>query len=569
LSEGINVKTNVTRKLPVFVLSLFVVLISINTALAWTFSGTVNRKGAPLPDAKVTIYETTDQNEVGSSTTDSGGNFSIAVDNGTYNVLIASPPESGLANSHQSGVMIDSTDATRNFVLEQPANYLSGTVSTGKDVRVSKVKVIVFEKATGALVGEQITDGNGGYSIPVSKGVYNISIMGGPEVVYDFAVCGGYCFPNVPTPQYFQIDDIARDVSVTGNTRQNLLLPLVTVRGKTLDGNGVPVAGVKITQAKQAAHNYLTSGSDYYVSSESDYVTPYSQGRIISDASGSYELGMLVGVGYSLALIPPARSGFAQTFVTNFDVFSPLEYNFVFQPANYLSGVVSTGSGVGVSNVKVIVFEKTTGTLVGEQITDGNGGYSIPVSKGIYNMNIMGGPEMDKNAAVCGGYCFPNVPTPQYFQFDNIAKDISVTGNTRKNLVLPLVTVRGKTLDGNGVPVAGVKITQEVHDYYNSGDGCFSFSESSHISPQNQGQITSDQTGSFELGMFIGTGYSLTLIPPANSGLTQTVINNFDVLSSLENNFTLKPATAADAGATVTTPVSSASRKKNTVAASQ
>jgi protocatechuate 3,4-dioxygenase beta subunit len=553
-------ETNLTRKLLVLVTHLFVVLIIVNSALAWTLSGTVNRKGAPLPDAKVSVYNTTDHHEDGSDSTDSSGNYSITVDNGTYNLLIAPPLASGLANSPVSGVLINNADITQDFVLVQPANYLSGVVSTGSGVGVSNVKVIIFEKSTGTLVGEQITDGKGGYSIPVSHGVYNISIVGGPEMVYDFTVCGGYCFPNVPSPQYFQIDDIARDITVTGNTLQNLVLPLVTVRGKTTDSNGVPVAGVKITQAKQAAHNYFNSSKGYYIFSESDYISPDSLGQVISDKTGSYELGMFVGVGYSLSLIPPAKSGFVQTFVNNFDVFSALEYNVTFQQANRLSGVVSTGGGVGVSNVKVIVFEKTTGTLVGEQITDGNGGYSIPVSTGIYNISIMGGPEMDTDLKVCGGHCYSNVPTPQYFQFDTIARDISVAGNTRQNLLLPLVSVRGKTTDGNGAPVAGVKIIQEVHDNISS-DGCYSFSESSYISPTNKGQIISDTTGSYEFGIFIGKGYSLTLIPPANSGFAQTIVHNFDVLSAIENNFTLKSVTGGISGAAVTTPVSNVSLK--------
>ncbi|TGU74432.1 hypothetical protein E4633_02920 [Geomonas terrae] len=497
-------------------------LVTVNPAFAWTVAGTVYGGSAPLEGVTVTAFKASDQSEAGKSTTGTGGGYSIALENGTYNLTIAPPLSSNLGNSVVNGVVVSGGDVTQNVVLVQTANYLSGVVRTGSGVAVGRVFVKAVDQASGTLVGQQVTNERGEYSIPVSTGTYRIDILGGAGV-YDSGACDGYCIPSVPAPQYFEYVSILSNLSVAGDMTQDITLPLVTLSGKCTDANGVAVAGVKITQASRSVYpepdNYQK-----YVSSFSNI--PYFP-VVESDASGNYVLGMIEGAGYSLTVTPPPGSVFSQSVVNNVNVSGPTKLDIMLQRANYLSGVVRTGSGTVVGRVFVKAVDQASGTLVGQQVTNDRGEYSIPVSAGTYRIDILGGAGVYDSGA-CDGYCIPSVPAPQYFEYVSILSNLSVAGDMTQDITLPLVTLSGKCTDANGVAVAGVKITQASRSVYPEPDNYQKYVSSFSNIPYFP-VVESDASGNYVLGMIEGAGYSLTVTPPPGGAFSQSVVNNVNV----------------------------------------
>ena len=68
-------------------------------ASAWTLSGTVYGGSNPLPDVAVTLIDANTLTQLDTTITDSGGLYSFAVNDGTYNLTITPPNGSGFSES--------------------------------------------------------------------------------------------------------------------------------------------------------------------------------------------------------------------------------------------------------------------------------------------------------------------------------------------------------------------------------------------------------------------------------------------------------------------------------------
>src|SRR3990167_7212998 len=80
----------------IFLLFGFIFTAQANQALAHTLSGNISdSSGADISGAVVDVIDTATSNNVGSTTTDGSGNYSLSVNSGTYNVQVTPPSGSG------------------------------------------------------------------------------------------------------------------------------------------------------------------------------------------------------------------------------------------------------------------------------------------------------------------------------------------------------------------------------------------------------------------------------------------------------------------------------------------
>jgi hypothetical protein len=147
-------------------------------------SGTVrNAVGAPLAGITVTAGSATGQ-------TSATGAYSLSVPPGSYGVQFSDAAEHYAAGNYCAGesgnwatnlgstVDVSSVDATGIDVAMPIAYHLSGTV-THAGAPLAGISVTIDAGDGAFIVARGITGANGGYSIPVAVGVYQIEFDGG------------------------------------------------------------------------------------------------------------------------------------------------------------------------------------------------------------------------------------------------------------------------------------------------------------------------------------------------------------------------------------------------------
>jgi chitodextrinase len=456
-------------------------------------------------------------------TSDASGNYTLPLIAGNgYSLNLTPPAGSAVGQSIISG--IDITANTVKDLVLNPTSILSGKVLTPGGTGIHNAQVILKNPATGDAVAQVFTDATGSYSFPVGGGSFSMNVYGGSEFWGSCGPDGSYaqCVPNVPAPQSFYGYDLVQNLTVTGDTVQDITLPIVTLTGKTIDSKGVPVANVTITQA-----SYVWLMDGYY------WVNNNTGNPVTSDASGNYTLSLIAGSGYSLTLTPPVGSGAGQSIISGMEVTADAEQNLTLSPANILSGKVLTSGGVGISNVQVVLKNPNTNEVAAQVLTDASGSYSFSVGGGTFAINVNGGSKFWGVCQPDGSYgvCPPNVPVPQIFYGYNMVPSLTLAGDTTQDIILPVVTLSGKTTDSNGVPVANVKVTQD-NTVWKDGGYYWVFNNDGYD------PIKSDASGNYSLSLMAGSGYSETITPPSAS-FGQTVINNITLSQDMLQNIIL------------------------------
>ena len=481
-------KSHAVRRGLVLATTLLMLFGTLNAAWAWTISGTIYNGSNPLPDAKVTAYNATDQSEVGSNSTDASGHYSITVSNGSYNLSIAPSLASGLANSVVNGIAVTGADVLQNVILVQEANLLSGTVRNSAGAPASNIRLKVNDQASNTPIANILSDANGHYSVPLASGTYEI------DVQYAYGLAS-----SIATPKTFYIQPMVQNLQVAGNTTRDLTMPFVTLSGKTTDASGAAIPGVLVKVDQFWSDN--SSGAYTYKQVITDTT---------SDASGAYSLTLIGGASYTIALTPPMNSNFANTAIGNTVINSDVSLNLVVDLKNVLSGVVRNPGGAPASNIRLKIFYQAGTTLAADLLTDVNGQYSVPLASGAYKINL----EYSYGKV-------SSVPAPKTFYIQPLASNIQVTGATSRDLTAPFATLSGKTTDANGIAVPGVKVG--VNQYWSdTSSGAYTFKQVITDS-------TSDASGNYSIALFAGGTYIVALTPPAGSNFANTVLSNIVV----------------------------------------
>ncbi|MDH5393060.1 MAG: hypothetical protein OEY11_07750 [Gammaproteobacteria bacterium] len=456
---------------------------------------TIDNKGGRLPGVEINVTDlnqttsetATIQQSVTSAISDSNGDYSLYLyPFSNYEITLIPPVEAvDMVITSLKNVDLSASTNSHDFTLMQGVS-LSGKVYLPKDNTPAKDVVLkIFDIADSTNYLQSIvTDSTGKYSFSVAPGVYGIYIE-----ILDSS--------NTSLIGKFISTKYLDNISVVTNTSRDIQLPFVTIAGSTIDANGTPVAGVSI--------NLESSNLQAINSGE----TIQFGGTVISDSSGNYSFNLFPHSDYNISLVAPGSVSNNVTPLNHLDLsVTNRNLNLQFKAGFVLSGTVYLPDGTTpASQVELKVFESANpGIYLDSVITDATGHYSFPMASGSYGLYMK---------ILRGG----NTNILNDFISSRHLDAINLTSNLTQNITLPLVQINGRTLDGNGVAVAGVDIS--VEDLYpaaiNGGQVV-----------QYGSKILSDANGQFVLNTYPGTNYTLSVSPPSTSGFATLSYNTID-----------------------------------------
>lgn len=357
-------------------------------------------------------------------------------------------------------VTIAGGDVVQNVVLIAGATMLRGTVRLPDGAPAHGVYVCAVQAGAQVEAGRVATGEDGAYAFALAAGTYNVNIQGG----YGWGA-GNY----FRAPRAFTINPILANLDLTTDTERTITLPFVYYQGRTIDNQGQPIAGVTF----EVEASWSRNGTAYFFK---DWISQNS-----SDAQGNYQYAFLAGGEYTVKLIPPTGSGVSMVTLEYFVPQADTMYDFVLPSGVLLEGTVRTLQSAPIQNVILEVTDVASDNYLASSWTDQNGHYEFRLPTGHYNLNVLGGKAFGRT---------PNVPAPQDFRIDPYRRDLALDTDTIFDVVVPIVTLSGRTLDSHDQPVSAVDVQAPFAiNQWNVGEQSYSVATSQ--------QIVSDAEGRF------------------------------------------------------------------------
>lgn len=402
---------------------------------AGTISGTVTSTvgGAPLANVEVDVYtplvvgNTTTWEFLTFATTNGSGQYSLALENGTYRLGFVDLDGVHAAEFYNNvatvdlaaNVVVANGALTRDAILA-PMGWIGGTVTNaagGAPIADVEVLLYVDEGNTGDWVntGSAVTDSSGNYQLFAPAGTYRIGF-------------DGYA-AHFSSEFYNDVADVSLGTSLSilagaGNESKNATLEaLGVVSGTVTDGGtGDPLANI-------AVGFYANHGTTQLPDWQWEF-------GVVTDADGFYEH----------ATDHSVRVGFedpSQTYVTEFyndkarvDQGATLALqggalfpntNAALARAGHITGTVTDADGAPLDAVEVSIY-RNEGTAQSPQwevlssgFTEANGNYDVPAGAGTYRVGFFrnlsspvfydtaGSVNTADNVVVVGSATVPNV----------------------------------------------------------------------------------------------------------------------------------------------------------------
>jgi protocatechuate 3,4-dioxygenase beta subunit len=429
---------------------LFLTLFFTNSAsaTAYTLSGRISdSSGANIAGATIDVLEAGTNSNVGSTVSNSEGNYTIVVSGGTYNIKVTPP-----AGSNFSSAVALSRDISTNTIL----NFIlvpAGTVTLNGNVYDSLgnplANQIVSLQTVGGTQATATTTATGSYSLEASSGTYTLTISGDNN---DFSL-------NVPQ-RYELIKD---NYSLTESTLLDITVPAKRVDLHVQDASGNPVTNVQLKagesnyQFNYINDNGLPIGGNVNASGRSHY--GYTAGGPTTDASGNVTLWLLPTNSshtYTFIATPPSGSNFTTTSLNNVPLTSDSNLTITMQQPVTLSGHIYDSLGSPLPNQTVYLQ-----TSAGSQTTstsDASGNYSLQVAPGDYTIGVS---AQTNNSLLVA---------PQYYK---ITASYSMSQNRILDITIPAKKVEIHVQDASGNPISdvGVKAGESNYQFNNINDG--------------------------------------------------------------------------------------------------
>jgi protocatechuate 3,4-dioxygenase beta subunit len=492
-------------------------------AANYTLSGKVSdNSGNGISTATVMVNDT----NLDSTTTDTNGNYSLSIPEGTYDVQVTPYSGSGFSSAVALSQTI-SSDTTLNFILTNAGTVtLSGHVYDRNGHPLAG-QAVSLETTGGLTVARSTTDTNGNYSIQATSASYQIVVNG-----YNNSF-------SMNAPQSY---NLSKSYSLSKNTILDIVLPAKKINIHVQDSSANPVNNVGLkAYSNGGAHGILTMGGGITDASGGSSYGQSGSPSPVTDSSGNVILWLFptdTSLPYTLTVIPPSGSLFQSTTVSNILASSDTNFTVTLPQPVTLSGHVYDALGNPVSNQTVSL--QISGSSLARATTNTYGSYSLQASPGIYNLVI----NANSNPF--------SVDLPQ--SYDVFKSNYSLTQNSILDITIPVkkVTIHVEDALGNSLNGAGIKVTTE--------DGGGSNTNGLSIG----GGIT-DASGGSSYGMFgvpipltdisgnvivwlIPTNhfhlYKFTVLPPSGSSYQQTTVNNVSITTDTLQMVTLqRPAT--------------------------
>ena len=286
-----------------WLLAVIVALLpSLLAAQTATLSGVVYGGSAPLANTTVEALTNGTTTAVAQATTNSSGQYSLAVTPATYDLRVTPPAGSGFGQEVVQDIDVTSNRQYDVILLAQGSSaVVSGTVRGLGGQAIAGANVQAYSTASGQFLANTSTDSAGRYSIGVaSGGVHLYFNRSGASTI-------------APSSWYYR----RYNISITGATTFDVDLSVIRLSGNATDSNGVPVANVNV-QANTSRYDSPTQ------------TEMGSSGNVNSNAAGAYEM-LLIGAPGSVTVRPTAASGFSLVSLSNVALTSNLTQRVVLQ----------------------------------------------------------------------------------------------------------------------------------------------------------------------------------------------------------------------------------------------
>lgn len=346
--------------------------------------------------------------------TTTGGNYSVRVRSGTYDVEFRPPATTSYVTGLRTGLVISASDVTGLIDVLQVGIQVFGTTVDGSGTPVERADLDFVDVCTGKTIptAHDNTDVSGNFSVYVPAGTYTIRFA-------------------PPRCVSLGAQRLANQLVSTATNLGTITLPdAFAVTGRVLDQASNPVSGADL---------------DFF-----DAVSGARQAtaRDNTDASGHFSVLVPDGV-YNINIDPPSAINLLVGRVNSISVSGPTSLGDVILPSGIpVSGTVLGPGGSGVLNVDIDVFQPSTSTFVrlAHDHTAANGSFRVVVPTGTYDFRFI--PPA----------CSPLAPAE--------LKSVQVTSA----LTLPTVNlVQGVRASGLVLGPGGAPVTNADLDFFPAG----------------------------------------------------------------------------------------------------
>ncbi len=509
-----NIKINPLSVFTLVVLFSIFGLFSVQdvSSATFTISGKItNSTGIAVSDATVDVVDSDTNVTIVNTTSNSLGNYSVAIEDGTYYVKVTPPAGSGFSSAVAAARTI-SADTVINFILTPV-----GTVSLSGHVYDSQGNPVGGQTVRLKGSGQATTDSAGSYSITVAPGEYVLEVESQQNELS----------LNVPQRLFVSVEDF----SLTESTVLDISIPAKKVTVHVQDASGSPVSDVGIKASSPGRTGVITNSQGLSLGGSITNASGFAEYGTLSntppktDTSGNVELWLFENNSnftYGFVALPPEGSSFLQTTLADVVVSSnTTDVTMTLQEPVTLSGHVydSQGNPVGGQTVRL------KGS--GQATTDSAGNYSITVAPGEYVLEV----ESQQNEL--------SLNVPQRLFVD--VEDFSLTESTVLDISIPAkkVTVHVQDASGNPVSDVGIKASSPGRTgvITNSqglslGGGITTASGFAEYGTLSNTPPKTDTSGNVELWLFENNSnftYGFVALPPEGSIYKPFTLNDITV----------------------------------------
>ncbi len=461
--------------------------------------------------------------ESSNAISDASGNFEFAVFTEQAFDILLTPPSSrlDLAVTKISDYSL-STDSSETFTLVEGVT-LSGALQDTQGRTIDNTKITLHDQQTGDQIGQSVfTDAVGLFQFQVEAGDYKIKPHLNP-----FGQGEGQR-PSYPLPDFATVLYPEENVSVVGNTVQDIILPLAILSGTTTSANGLTIADTKVRISHIAHQINGNIETSYYLESHGSSLVTHAK----TDANGQFSVALFTDQAIDISFMPPVTNrAVATTQVLDYLIDQDTTDTFILEQSLTLSGYLKDEQGNVIDNTLITAHNDVNNQLADRPaITDENGYFEFKVATGNYKLR----PYLQLTNSVNGINLTSTYPVPDFASVYYLPKNISVSADLQLDVVMPMSILVGKTLDANGVAVAGIKLradhafSQNSVSYYLENDADL-----------NDSNALSKQNGDFGFALFTNQETDISVNPPALSGFAITSISHNLVQETSEDIFLL------------------------------
>ena len=424
--------------------------LSVGQAVQANFTATLasNSISGSLTDnsgnalANIGIFANTTNGGNQNVDTDSNGNYSMNVANGTWTVNVNSGGGNNSLSSttylpppNQTVVVANSNVTQLNFVAVLASNSISGSLKDNSGTAIANVGIYAYATISNVNYNQNVnTDNNGNYSLGVINGSWTVGVNSCSD-------CGGGSLPSnylTPTNQNQTV------VISNNNPTLNFIAILATnVISGNVQYNGTNVAGVGVS-----ANLINNNNVQAYVDTDSNgnyslYVNNGSWSVSVNCQGGNDSLAGILN-----------SDNFACPDGTNVtianDSVSGVNFN-VQSDTTLLSGRVVDDGGNPVANMNVFASSTNGGGNPFQATTDSGGNFNMGIDGGSYTIQL----NNDTNSGFPAlGLVGPSVP-------------VSVTDGVNISnfiLVAPRVTgtIQVQVNGSNSLGLSGIRVSANL-----------------------------------------------------------------------------------------------------------